>query len=232
MALAFACDGVSKEAVRMELNRVLKSRVFSQSTRLCKFLDFTIEHTIAGKADLLKEYLIGTKVYARRLPFDPTQDSIVRTEARRLRAKLKQYYENEGKNDPIQIHFDVGRYVPSFVQRPSIKDMASLASGDGSGLVCESTKVLMGAEPIRDLAQTALSVAFGDGLAEEIAHVLMRRGLRSVISGSFGENRNSPASAEPIPQYPDFRLEGSIQEGEGGLSVMVKLVKADRFQMV
>ncbi len=46
---------------------------------------------------VLKEYVIGTEVYDRKPPYHPSQDSIVRTEARRLRAKLKEYYESEGK---------------------------------------------------------------------------------------------------------------------------------------
>ncbi len=53
MAIAAGCDNVSLEAVRLELDRVLKSRVFYPSTRLCKFLKFTVEYTMAGKADLL-----------------------------------------------------------------------------------------------------------------------------------------------------------------------------------
>ena len=42
------------------------------------------------------------------------QDSIVRTEARRLRKKLKEYYEHEGKDDPVLIYFRLGSYAPVF----------------------------------------------------------------------------------------------------------------------
>lgn len=87
MDIAAICNDASTEVIRLELNRILTSRAFSKSTRLCKFLHFTVEYTIAGKADLLKEYLIGCEVYGRRPPYDPAQDSIVRSEARRLRNK-------------------------------------------------------------------------------------------------------------------------------------------------
>jgi hypothetical protein len=53
-----------------------------------------VEHAIGGTGEGLKEYIIGTEVYDRKPPYHPSQDSIVRTEARRLRTKLKEYYES------------------------------------------------------------------------------------------------------------------------------------------
>ena len=49
----------------------------------------------------LKEYLIGTEVYERNSSYHPSEDSIVRSEARRLRSKLKEYYDSVGKDDPV-----------------------------------------------------------------------------------------------------------------------------------
>ena len=51
-----------------------------------------------------------TVVYGRKPPYHPSQDSIVRTEARRLRGKLKGYYDSEGKRDPILIYLRTGSY--------------------------------------------------------------------------------------------------------------------------
>jgi hypothetical protein len=56
---------------------------------------------------------------ANRPPYRPRQDSIVRIEARRLRSKLQEYYEGEGKGDPIFIYFRPGSYVPVFRSRGS-----------------------------------------------------------------------------------------------------------------
>jgi hypothetical protein len=50
-----------------------------------------VEKTMAGSAGDLKEYLIGVEVYGRRARFDPKGDSIVRSEAVRLRHRLRQY---------------------------------------------------------------------------------------------------------------------------------------------
>jgi hypothetical protein len=110
----FTDTTVSEKAIRQELALLLQSPIFAQSEKLVRFLRFTIEYALCGKQDELKEYVIGSEVYDRKPPYHPNQDSIVRTEARRLRSKLKEYYEGVGKNDPILIYFRLGSYVPVF----------------------------------------------------------------------------------------------------------------------
>jgi hypothetical protein len=107
-------EKISEEAISEELARILESPMFIQSDRLSRFLRFTVEATLAGDADMLKEYLVGTEVYDRKPPYHPNVDSIVRTEARRLRSKLKEYYESVGKDDPVLIYYRIGSYVPAF----------------------------------------------------------------------------------------------------------------------
>jgi len=105
---------IDQRAIREELSRVLESPIFSQSDRLARFLRFTVEITLAGEGATLKEYLIGTEVYDRKPPYHPSVDSIVRSEARRMRNKLRQYYESAGKDDPLFIYYRTGSYVPAF----------------------------------------------------------------------------------------------------------------------
>ena len=112
-------EKISEEAIREALSRILESATFIQSDRLSRFLRFTVETTLAGEADMLKEYLIGTEVYDRNSSYHPSDDSIVRSEARRLRSKLKEYYDSVGKGDPVLIHYRPGSYVPAFQPRPS-----------------------------------------------------------------------------------------------------------------
>ena len=80
-----ASENLSQQDSRTELDQLLRSRLFLQSDRLARFLRFAIENVLAGNTDLLKEYVIGTEVYDRKPPYHRSQDSIVRTEARRLR---------------------------------------------------------------------------------------------------------------------------------------------------
>jgi hypothetical protein len=105
---------VAQGAIREELSRILESSIFVQSNRLGRFLRYTVETTLAGDGETLKEYLIGTEVYGRKPPYHPSEDSIVRSEARRLRSKLKEYYQSVGRNDSVLIHYRPGSYVPAF----------------------------------------------------------------------------------------------------------------------
>jgi hypothetical protein len=100
---------------------------------LGRFLSFTVEQVLQGKQDALKEYAIGTEVYDRKPSYHPSRDSIVRSEARRLRAKLKEYYEGEGKHDPIFIYFRLGSYVPVFRSREMLEREEKISEGSKEG---------------------------------------------------------------------------------------------------
>src|ERR1035441_10713007 len=78
--------GISAEAVRAELEKVLKSPALVHSGRLCRFLAFVVDQTLNGHADQLKEYLVGLAVCDKDESFDPRLDPIVRVEAGTLRA--------------------------------------------------------------------------------------------------------------------------------------------------
>src|SRR5262249_19621350 len=80
-------------------------------------LRFVVEHEIAGRGDEIKEYTIGIEVFRKNDDFDPRIDTVVRSEARRLRGKLLQYYQSEGKNDPIEIMLPKGSYRAAFRSR-------------------------------------------------------------------------------------------------------------------
>jgi hypothetical protein len=90
------CDpahlNVSAEAVREELQKIISSQEFRSSPHLRNFLQYVVEETLHGRADRLKEYAIGVEVFKRGDSFDPRIDTIVRTEARRLRLRLAEYY--------------------------------------------------------------------------------------------------------------------------------------------
>ncbi|MBV8847548.1 MAG: hypothetical protein JO307_32455, partial [Bryobacterales bacterium] len=100
--------GSGVEAARRQLERVLASPGFSRNERLSRFLRFVVEQHLAGRDAEIKESLIAIEVLGRRPDHDPKQDSIVRTEAARLRARLGEYYVSEGKRDPVVIELPKG----------------------------------------------------------------------------------------------------------------------------
>ena len=114
--------GLENDAALRQLDRLLASSGFARNERLSKFLRFVVECHIEGRNEALKESVIGIEVFGRLPGFDSKQDSIVRTEASRLRARLNEYYLNGGSADPLIIELPKGSYVPSF--RPGVAEEA------------------------------------------------------------------------------------------------------------
>jgi eukaryotic-like serine/threonine-protein kinase len=80
-------------------------------------MDFIVEKALGEQEDQLNEYLIGVEVYERPASFDPQIDTIVRSEARRLRMKLRDYYDTEGAQDSVVLDVPKGAYAPVFRER-------------------------------------------------------------------------------------------------------------------
>ena len=134
------------EAARQQLERVLASPGFLRNERMSRFLRFLAERHLEGQGNQLKESVIAVEVFGRKPDHDPLQDSIVRTEAGRLRGRLAEYYVGEGKDDAIVIDLPKGGYIPAFRSRePS-----------GPTLPTNKKKVRRGVWP----ATAAVAIAF------------------------------------------------------------------------
>lgn len=110
---------VDPGVIRAQLDRILASSAFAQSHRRQRFLQYVVEETLAGRGDRLKGYAIGLEVFGRPKTFDPTIDPVVRIEAGRLRDKLREYYEADGKDDLVRIDLPKGSYAPHISLRQS-----------------------------------------------------------------------------------------------------------------
>src|SRR5437868_7510503 len=104
----------SEHAIREHLSGLLSSTAFAQVDRLKRFLRYVVEETVAGRSEKLKEYVIGVQVFDKETSFDPRTDPIVRVQARRLRARLTRYFQEEGTADEVFIDLPRGRYTPVF----------------------------------------------------------------------------------------------------------------------
>ena len=111
----------SPEEVRAQLERILSSRALAGSDQLKRLLRLLVERTLNGQRELLKEYNLGLEVFHRPPDYDPKLDPIVRVQARRLRAKLEEYYAGEGAHDPFLIQIPKGAYVPVVDARKPVK---------------------------------------------------------------------------------------------------------------
>jgi TolB-like protein len=215
-------DSLSEQAVRQQLTKLLTSQIFARSGRLARFLQFTVDQVFAGKQNELKEYVIGVEVYDRRPPYHPAIDSIVRSEARRLRSKLKQYYEFDGKTDPVRIFFRPGSYVPVICLQEAQADSSSVAAELNGLLASTSGGVVISVDRFVDLSGTSQATICARGVTAELLHLLMEiRRCRVVVPGS--------GSFHSVHSH--LHVEGDIRQYDASLRITCRLISAEGFQL-
>jgi hypothetical protein len=126
---------LGKEQKIEQLEKVLQSRTLQNSESLKAFLRFVVEKTVDDEDVQLKEYTIATEVFGRNSDYDPRIDSVVRVQAGRLRTKLQEYYNTEGKSDQIVIDLPKGHYHPVFncPQTESAPEISPVAARPADG---------------------------------------------------------------------------------------------------
>jgi TolB-like protein/Tfp pilus assembly protein PilF len=223
---------VPKTAIRKELGRILESPLFAQSDRLSRFLRFTVENTLQGKSELLKEYAIGTEVYDRKAPYHPSEDSIVRTEARRLRGKLKEYYESIGKDDPVYIYYRPGTYVPVF--RSHDQEEKENSDATKTDLLIDGAGVSVAVLPFTDASRSSVSAVCAQGITDELTHELVRtEGIRVTAPSSVNTLLAQPLDLPGLAHKLNVQIvfEGTVREEDNKLRITSRLVNADGFQI-
>lgn len=123
------------------LARVTSSARFRDSPQIVAFLNYVVDRSLAGKGDQIKGYTIAVEALGRDASFDPNTQSIVRTEAARLRQELARYYADGGRDDPVRIELPRGRYVPVFRRHGPLTvppPEPEPKSGDGPAVVSDT----------------------------------------------------------------------------------------------
>ncbi len=213
---------VQHSAIRMQLEKILSHGLFARSDRMARFLRFAVDWTLEGKAAELKEYLIGVEVFDRKPSYDPRVDPIVRVEARRLRAKLKAYYEGDGRDDPVVFEFSAGSYAPQIRERdtPAKHDAADPRPAAGTVAVL----------PFANLSGSADHDYFSDGLTEELIHALTKvEGMRVVAWNSAARLRAVQEDIREVRRQLQVAnaLVGSVRISGTSLRVRAQLIDTD-----
>ena len=103
-----------REQCFRQIDKLVSSSILHGSESLCKLLKYLAEHTLNHPGKSMKEYQIATEVFGRPADFDPHLDSAIRVQVGRLRVKLAEYYQSEGKEDPIYVDLPKGTYLLTF----------------------------------------------------------------------------------------------------------------------
>jgi serine/threonine-protein kinase len=208
--------GPSAVEVEAQLAKMLASSHFARSPKLSSFLEFTVAQTLAGRADLLKEYPIAVEVFGRKPSFDPQADAIVRVQAVSLRSRVAEYYAQEGQDDQLLIEYTKGSYVPRLRVRTE----------DGPpDQAPDSIAVL----PFVNMSSDPENEYFSDGLTEELIGALSNvHGLQVVARTSVFQYKGKPADVRQIGKDLNARmiLEGSVRKAGKRLRITAQLIDA------
>src|SRR5260370_41006231 len=120
------------EPVRKQLDRILSSAGFVRNERLSGFLRFIVQQHLEGKTGEIKEPVVGIEVFGRAPGYDTRADSVVRTEAAKLRTRLSEYYAGEGASDPVVIELPKGGDIPGFHHGEAERVRPAAASADAT----------------------------------------------------------------------------------------------------
>jgi hypothetical protein len=109
-----------QDAVRLQqhLKEVIEGEAFKGSHRSGQFLTYIVEESIAGRAAVLKERIIGVKLFGRAPTYDTGEDAIVRVTASDVRKRLLQHYGKYGVTSEFRISLPLGSYIPEITREP------------------------------------------------------------------------------------------------------------------
>jgi TolB-like protein len=237
---------IGLEAVQEELDRVLASSGFSRNERLSRFLRFIVERQLEGRDQELKESVIGTEVFGRRPDYDPKQDSIVRSEAARLRSRLVEYYAGKGSLDPIIIELPKGGYIPAIRSARPDPPASPLSQHRQVRWVAAAVLLLtaiaialwsfeihraplaIAVLPLENLGHDPQNDYFVDGLTDElIRNLSLIEGLETRSRSSSFEFKGKPRNVHTVSRELDvaYVLEGSVLRAGQQLRINVQLVR-------
>jgi hypothetical protein len=119
-------------------------------------LAYTVEQTLDGNAEQLKERTIGVEAFGREPNYDVNLDPVVRTTAAEVRKRLIQYYYNRDHAGELVIELPLGSYIPSF--REAVPSQTGLASELVSGQKTEPSSGEPGTSEYAKQASSRLTV--------------------------------------------------------------------------
>lgn len=203
---------IDSGAIRTQLDKILASDMLAGSEQLKRLLRTTVERTLGGGTDGFKEYSLGVEAFDRPTSYDPKLDPIVRVQARRLRAKLDEYYSSAGATDDILIELPKGGYVPIFTRRESASVAPAGESRLRLGLALLFVLTLLGVT-VRWLTQPVppepLSIAvlpIMNYTGEPSKQYLADRTTEVLVTELARDKRLRVASRTTTMRYRDSRL--------------------------
>ena len=98
-----------KDEIEEALGRVLAGHSFRSSAQCQALLRYIVEHSLSLENEMLRERIIGIKVFGRAPDYDSGNDPIVRARAAEVRKRLAQHYmHSEEAGETLRIEIPPG----------------------------------------------------------------------------------------------------------------------------
>jgi len=219
-------QAINEQEARQQVQRLADIPEFARAERMRRFLHYVVDRSLAGDTAALRERQIGIEVFDRPQDWDPKLDNIVRSEARRLRAKLDAYAASRDPDETVRITIPTGGYGAEFTPlRPEEQLNGELAGSTVAAIQRPSSRLLL------------LTAAGALLLLILLAFVFLRNRRTKIVDAS-DQYTIEPFSTEIGEQFsPDIAPDGKRiafvwNGGAGDFQIYTKNVGGSDLQQV
>jgi len=199
---------ISAEAKQTCANQVIESVCFARAGQLRRMLRWLTNQAIDGAAGPT-EHEVAVHALGCDSSFDPQTDSLVRKEMSRLRAKLREYYANEGSGDRIQIKSHDGYRLTFHAVRAAEARKERTPEG-----VCLLLLPFLSPHTVRDFAEE-----FYDRLFLRFSEIEQLAMVARTTSRLYGE-KTGDIRDFALETGADYLIEGTVRP-EGAITQVV-----------
>lgn len=222
-------------SIREYVERVLISQTMIQADRLRRFLEYIVDHELSGQSGKLKQFSIAMDVFDRDETFDPAIDAIVRVEAGRLRSKLLEYYDEEGRNDSVKISLPKRGYAVKFQFREPHTTTTTEDSGERKAVSrtlkpVDVTNPTVAVLPFDNMSTDPEQDYFSDGITEDLITDLSQLpGLSVIARQSTFAYKGTATNTQEISTKlgAEFIVEGSVRKIGTRIRINVQLIHGE-----
>ena len=219
-------------SIRENVDCVLSSQAFAQADRLRRFLQYVVEHQLSESKGSPNQFSIAIDVFDRDETFDPAIDAIVRVEAGRLRSKLLEYYDEEGKGDSVRISLPKRSYAVDFqfrerIEKSSVDVSSESRPASGQEHLDRDFHPTVAVLPFDNMSTDPDQEYFSDGITEDLITDLSRLPGLSVIArqSTFAYKGTSTNSQEVSARLgAQYIVEGSVRKIASRIRINVQLI--------
>lgn len=221
----FGTAVMDPSSARRQLDKLAASSHFASAPRLYKFLRYVVEAKLGGEFGRLCQTQIANDVFGRHDHFDPAIDSVVRVEAARLRTKLRDYYDSDGREDLIRFELPKGGYIPEIHQSsdPAVgQRLSEVAAPDPQ-------EPALAVLPFLNMSEDPGQEYFADGITEDLITDLAKvPGLLVFARHTTFQYKGMGAAVGRVKEElgATHVLEGSVRRSGNRIRITAQLIDA------